>query len=158
MTEPTPTYNVKTTVGNATPEWVRECVVEWRDRLLLSHWGIRISTHDAPGGEDNLAIVELFPEIFRANITLRSDVPGEPDDEWQKTIIHEMVHVRLAEISEFVRDDVLPELGPAAERIAGAAFRRALEPTVEALAHTLWALSVGAQECSVGAPTEDNGR
>ena len=137
-------------MSNAAPEWVREYIGEWRDRLLLAHWRIRIQTNDAPAGDDRtLGMVELSPELFTAVITLRSDVPAKPDDEWQRTLIHEMVHVRLAEISEFVRDDVLPELGPAAERIAGAAFRRALEPAVEALAHTLWSLS------NVSVPTEE---
>lgn len=133
------------------PDWVHPYIVDWRDRLLLTHWRIHIRVHDAPAGDEHvIGAVELFPELFTANMVLRSDVPDEPIDEWQKTIVHEMVHIRLAEISEFVRDDVLPELGPAAERIAGAAFRRALEPTVEALAHTLWTLAV-----SVGAPTDE---
>lgn len=62
-------------------------------------------------------------------------------------IIHEMVHVRLAEVTEFVMQDIFPELGTAAERIACAAFRRAVEPAVEALAV---ALHVTAE---AGAPT-----
>jgi len=137
-------------VSDAAPDWVREYIGEWRDRLLLAHWRIHLFTHDAPGGDEQTrGMIELYPEIFTANMTLRSDVTAEPDDDWRQTIIHELVHIRLAEISEFVRDDVLPELGPAAERIAGAAFRRALEPAVEALAHTLWSLS------NVSVPTEE---
>lgn len=125
----------------AVPAWAKEYVAAWRDRLLLASWQIRVGTSDAPGGDTNvLGHVELYPEILTAHITFRGDIAAEPDDEWQRTIIHELVHVRLAEATELVRDDILPELGAAAERIAFAAFRRAVEPAVESLAHVLWRL------------------
>ncbi|MCA9936207.1 MAG: hypothetical protein H6662_15545 [Ardenticatenaceae bacterium] len=126
----------------AVPQWVHDYVKDWRDRLLLTPWKIRLRLQDIIDGDENiLAQVHLFQEVQTANITFRGDISPEPSDEWQQTILHELMHVRLAEVSEFVRDDIIPELGPTAERVAQAAFRRALEPAVEGLAHVLWALA-----------------
>ena len=124
------------------PEWVSECVIEWRDKLLLTAWTVEIFTSPHPAEDSNVfGLAELYPEILTAHITLRDDVSQEPTAKWEQVIIHEMVHVRLAEVTELVIQEFIPELGAAAERIAGAAFRRAVEPTVESLAHVLWGLN-----------------
>jgi hypothetical protein len=86
-------------------------------------------------------LAELYPEILTAHITLRDDITQEPTAKWEQVIVHEMVHVRLAEVTELVREDFLPELGVQAARVAGAAFRRAVEPTVESMAHVLWRMN-----------------
>lgn len=126
----------------AVPRWVHDYVKDWRDRLLLTPWKIRLRLETIIDGDETiLAQVHLFQEVQTANIAFRGDISPEPSDEWQQTILHELMHVRLAEVSEFVRDDIIPELGPTAERVAQAAFRRALEPAVEGLAHVLWALA-----------------
>ena len=143
MTAETPTYKVAETAvsDSGVPPWAKESIHYWRDKLLLTSWTIEIFSSPHPADDVNvLGLAELYPEILTAHITLRSDITSEPTAEWERVIIHEMVHVRLAEVTELVREDILPELGASAARVAGAAFRRAVEPTVESLAHVLWGL------------------
>lgn len=146
MTEPNPTYETKadpTAVPDSgVPTWAKELIHYWRDKLLLTSWTIEIFASPHPHGDENvLGTAVLYPEILTAHITLRNDIPESPTQEWERVIIHEMVHVRLAEVTELVIYDFIPELGAATVRIAEAAFRRAVEPTVESLAHVLWGLN-----------------
>lgn len=146
MTEQKPTYETKvepTAVPDSgVPTWAKDLVVYWRDKLLLTSWTVEIFSSSHPHGDENvLGTAVLYPEILTAHITLRDDIPQEQTAEWERVIIHEMVHVRLAEVTELVIYDFIPELGASAVRIAEAAFRRAVEPTVESLAHVLWGLN-----------------
>lgn len=144
MTESAPTYETDTTAvaPSGVPIWAKESIHYWRDKLLLTSWTVEIFASPHPHDDAHcMGSAVLYPEILTSHITLRDDIPQEPTAEWERVIIHEMVHVRLAEITELVTQELLPELGATAERIAGAAFRRAVEPAVESLAHVLWGLN-----------------
>ena len=139
---PTPQPEETAVPPSGVPIWAKELIHYWRDKLLLTSWSVEIFSSAHPHDDVNcMGLAMLYPEILTAHITLRDDIPQEPTAEWERVIIHEMVHVRLAEITELVAQEFIPELGAAAERIATAAFRRAVEPTVESLAHVLWGLN-----------------
>lgn len=57
--------------------------------------------------------------------------------EWKKTIVHELLHIRLAAITEMVTGEIIPELSPSAGGLADRLFLRAVEPTVDLLSQTL---------------------
>jgi hypothetical protein len=126
------------------PEWVIDCITEWKSTLLLQEWTFETSLSPHPGGDGSghtSAHITLWPDIRRAQLEIRDDIPDESTREWRKTIIHELVHVRLAGITELVNQELIPELPGNAQEIAAAVFRREVEPVVELLAGILLELS-----------------
>lgn len=140
------------TANDATlPDWALACVEEWRNILHLNAWAIRVATHPKPYDErETLAFVELYPNIMTAHITIRDSIPasldGLPEEQaryWESALIHELIHVFIARITDFIEKDVLPELSPSARRIAEATLTREVEPVVELLASVLYQLKRG---------------
>lgn len=138
----------RTAKDDTLPAWALACVEEWRSILHLDAWAIRVATHPKPYDEQQtLAFVELYPNIMTAHITIRDSIPasldGLPDDQaryWESALIHELVHVFIARITDFIEKDVMPELAPGAQRIALATLTREVEPVVELLANVLYEL------------------
>jgi hypothetical protein len=105
------------------PEWVTSYLEMWRRKLYLFEWEITtfISPHPDNDPEGVRAIVTLYPAILQANIVFKDDIPAMLEDVepgeirgWKKTIIHELVHIRLADITEYVQGDIFSELSPGA--------------------------------------------
>ncbi|MCB0156446.1 MAG: hypothetical protein KDF65_16735 [Anaerolineae bacterium] len=128
----------------STPVWVMELVKRWRDLLLLHEWEINIKLAAIPcsdGAGYVRGCVNVYPDIMRADIQLNEDIAQAENDEergqWEVTIIHELLHVRMGRLSDFVERDLLPELSPSASNVASGTLRRELEPLVETLARIL---------------------
>lgn len=122
------------------PEWASRYIRTWWERLLLHEWAIhvRLSPHpDEDGSGGTKAVVALFPDIRRANLEIRDDITADPDEEWQLTIIHELLHIRLGQMTNHVQETLLAELPPAARESHDRVFRSLVEPAVDLLAHTL---------------------
>ena len=130
------------------PRWVVDYLDKWRGLLHLQHWETQTSLSPHPDGdEDTKACTYLYPNVLTAVITIRDDVPEEltaagdrEAEDWQKTIIHELLHVFIGRITDYLEKDIWPELSPSARRIAEATLEREVEPVVELMAHILYEL------------------
>ena len=143
------------------PRWVADYMDKWRGLLHLQHWETRTSLSPHPDGdEDTKACVYLYPNVLTAEFTIRDDVPEDlaatkphEAEDWQKTLIHELLHVFIGRITDFIEKDIWPELSPSARRIAEATLEREVEPVVELMAHILYQLEAKQDEQE----TEENG-
>lgn len=132
------------------PNWVTLYLESWRRRLYLFEWEIttEVSPHPDNEPEGVKATVTLYPAVLRAEIVFKDTIltAAENDDEardWKKTVVHELLHIRLAAITEYVQADVLSELGPAASVLAHKFFIRQVEPTIEIMSEILLQLEAG---------------
>jgi hypothetical protein len=131
------------------PEWAIDYIQYWRDILLLQEWQFFTSLTDEPlGDSQNLAGVNVQADYVTARIEIRDDIPVNIEEadaldqyRWKKTIIHELVHVRLYRITCFVQDNIFPELGQSLYGIISRQFKQMVEPTVEILTEILYSLS-----------------
>ena len=125
------------------PKWTADFVRDWQQKLLLQEWTIRLK-YDAKLGDIEYETVraECVPyiDIRVADITLDGSVSDEPTPEWEQTIIHELIHIRLAVITQSVVFDLIPLLGVEAQRVAQDTFRRNVEYSTEMIAQAFWSL------------------
>lgn len=93
----------------------RERLEEWQKRLGLEDW--RISLRDCvPGEEMPAENVAGFTEFQEVNKTARIDIM-DPDDfgervipfEYERILVHELLHLKLCLISETFGEDPLRE-------------------------------------------------
>lgn len=126
-----------TQMTNEPPMWLAELVREWRDRLQLWETAVAMQLGDLDAG--TLAEASLTPNINHARITFRRDLADQdgPTSELEKTIIHELIHVALAGITDAWADDVIDQLAPAAQMLARDWLHRAIEPAVERMAQAI---------------------
>lgn len=122
------------------PEWVVAFIDEWKALLMLGEWSFKVKVDHAPdedGTGETCAVVELWPDIRLAEITLQDSVGKKPSPAWRHNLLHELVHVRLAGMTEPVLQDILPELAPAAQTVAERWYRHEVEEAVELLTHVM---------------------
>lgn len=118
------------------PEWAQAYANTQADKLLLQEWLIAYCLSPEPAGSsDNLGSCLSLSNVRQATITLRDDIEDSP--EWRKTITHELIHVRLAELQDFVVLDLIGELSISAKSVASDVWLKRLEPVVEILARLL---------------------
>ena len=120
------------------PEWVRDYVQEWRDVLLLHEWRIHIALalcvyHDP----DCRGLTETCPDVNEATITFRADI--EETDDWKRTIIHELLHVRHARIDHYIQSALLPGLPDG--RLAMVVYHQYNESFIAGMANSLYTAS-----------------
>ncbi len=124
------------TTGMTTPQWVTDFVNEWQGRLFLHEWEIDVRLSDAPGGDnDNHGSCLATTDIRHATIELSTAI--EDNDQWRQTIIHELLHVRLSPLQDFVELDLITELSNATQNMVKPMWRRILEPHVHLLARII---------------------
>lgn len=145
-----------TNVTLPVPKWVQEFIQTCKTTLRLHPWTIETHLVQCVNRDpDNMAAVWYTPEITHAIIHLRSDM--EDTDDWRATIWHELVHIKLAPIDQFVRDNLIANaLDGVAARIAREQWRQVIEPTVD---HLSWALYEGhdIEHASIEVKTETEG-
>lgn len=155
----------KITPGAAAPQWAIDWLTQWRDILYLNSWGISMDLEAMTGGEsDTTAYVNLYPNVLIACMKIKESIPqtlaGLPPervDYWRKVIIHELLHVYLGRVTDFVDHILVSELSRSAYTIALSTFTREVEPAVELMSHILyelWKKQDGNQ--SLGSPTLGN--
>lgn len=98
-------------------------VARWQARLGLSHWRLLVSDRP-PDEDDSRSEVDIDRNVLQA--LLRFD-PVLPDDQLERQVVHELVHVRLAELDDVFRQVSVPDSVPRTW------WGRAEEATVEAL-------------------------
>jgi hypothetical protein len=97
-----------------TPDWITDYIAYWKPLLFLQEWTIKTEIVDKLEHDDDFAcIVETDHVYLRAKIKIINTVPqaltngviSHYDREtWEKNILHELVHIRLARINEFMRE------------------------------------------------------
>jgi uncharacterized protein YaeQ len=95
----------------------------WVDRLRLSEWTVLVSD-SAPDEDDMRSMVDIDRNLHRA--VIRFD-PTLPATQRERQILHELIHVRLAELEDVFRlvvDD---------DETARTWWHRSEERTIEAI-------------------------
>ena len=128
------------------PQWAVNYIQFWKEKLHLCEWTIESKMSDRPCEDfedETKACVRLTPLVLHASIEWSSAMPGTADEDWQKTIVHEMLHIRLARVTEYVSDNVLPEISMQVGLLLQRGYKAEFEPVVELLSETLWSLRHG---------------
>mgnify|MGYP001013411976 CR=1 FL=1 len=127
--------------ARAVPEWLRDDLLKWIEKLILNEWHISAYV-DGGSGEDGQPIAEVFitRATQRAIIKYRGDLPEErPEDatEWELTTVHELLHVRFSNMANCAIDDIMIRLGGEAYAVAYSAFDNQIEQLIEIMANVL---------------------
>lgn len=126
------------------PAWVSDYIGHWRETLCLNEWDTYTVLSATPNDNAGvMACVDLRPDYLGASIQIRDDVSKEPTADWEKAIIHELLHIRMARITSFVEEELFIELPQSAQMFARRQFRREVEPFVEIMATVLHKLERG---------------
>jgi len=135
------------TTDSNVPKWAMDYINEWRDILYLYEWRLRVNLTPHPDEDASgctKASVRVWPGPIIAEIEIRDDIPESPTPdelkEWQITLIHELLHIRLGRITDMVDNHLITELVPAARDMMGKVFEREVEPIIEIMAHVLHGL------------------
>lgn len=124
------------------PQWGIDYITDWKQRLLLCEWEVSSSLDPTPnqdGSGQTKAVVNWDYPNRRAYITFRDDFSEAEasDADWKQTIIHELLHVRLAALTVIVIDSLIPQLAPAARELVRDVFEREHETFVELMSGVL---------------------
>lgn len=129
------------------PKWAVKEIRHWKELLLLHEWETQtqvVANPDEDGTGQTKAVVYLYPNVRIARIDLSDAIPKKLSAvtphvarSWRKTILHELLHVRFAGLTESVRDDILSELASAARAIADKWLVREVEPLIEIMSEIL---------------------
>jgi len=122
------------------PEWVKSYILCWADRLHLEEWEIvarlELCVNDDPSVR---AAISVTNNIHHASIVFRADIEDTP--EWQRTVIHEMLHIKHEPICQMVREVILLELERPTRRLADDAYRNVMEQFIDSQTMLLWRLA-----------------
>lgn len=86
------------------------------------------------GNEDCRGLCEQHPDINLGRITIRADV--EDTQEWEITLVHELLHVKHSRIDDVVDRVLEPQLN-ASTVMVQTTYRLAMEPFIDSMAHVL---------------------
>jgi hypothetical protein len=140
------------------PQWLDTYVRCWRDRFNLQDWTIEISLAQCvDGNAETRAQVSLELNIHHAAIVFRADIEDTP--EWQRTVIHEVAHIKHETVDQFVFQVILPSLDGNAYAVASRGYRNAMEQHNNSMTWLLWRLAQATDDpeptevSEVGAPS-----
>lgn len=124
---------------NTIPDWATAYIQEWQAKLLLHEWSIRtrIAAAEVEDGKRVQATCYVYPEIRRADIEFSRHISAEPTAVWQHAVVHELLHVRLGLLTDYIDNVLLPQLSPSASAVADAGYRREMEAAVDLLTSIL---------------------
>lgn len=88
-------------------ETVTEALPELQRRLGLTHWDVTVP--EQPADEDYDAYIVWVPGAREAKLLLGPDWAEKTDESRLHTIVHELVHLHLADICDAISKD-LPKL------------------------------------------------
>lgn len=111
----------------STVEYTRQIAVA----MGLGGWHIEQSAD--PASEGCLAEIEPTYGQRHAKLSLCAEWDTLPPEEQRDTIVHELVHVHLASLTQLAYD-LVQELDPSAVKVAQAALNLAEEYVVDAMA------------------------
>lgn len=126
-----------------TGEQLVELVELYQRRLGLEHWRIEVDLETPPADPASSAEVDRFLDYPTARIRFNAAWPVTPADRWgdfglsiDEIVAHELAHLLLQPIDRVV-DHTFEQLGGQAGAIAAAAYKSALEQSVDAVARVL---------------------
>lgn len=123
------------------PEWLNHKVAQWIDILSMREWEIAVGLALAPGNDpDCLGRAEQYPSLNFGRITFRVDIENNP--EWEKTIVHELLHVKHCRIDHFVEEVMIPGMDGASVACS-LTYRQFIEPFIYSMADSLVELNRG---------------
>ncbi len=74
-----------------------------------------------------------------ATIRFSADIEDTPD--WQRSVIHEVLHIKHERLDMFLRESVLPELSGSAHNVVGRTYRDLMEEFIDGETMLLWRLA-----------------
>ena len=131
------------------PQWVTKLIAEWKPRLYLHEWTIETSISvDFDAGTQ--AQVTLWPNIWHARIEFRDTIPDKltgiskyEKERWTKVIIHELLHIRMARITEGTVEIMYNQMSMPVRLVMTDAFLNDVVPVVEILTAILYDMAYG---------------
>lgn len=129
-----------------TPQWAEDYLQYWRQILLLQEWQFIISLTAEPLGDAaNLAGVTLQPDYNTARIEIRDDIPQDINSagaiekyQWKRAILHEVLHIRLGRLTEFVRQEMMNDIQPSLCGLISRQFTGLVESHIEIMTGVLY--------------------
>lgn len=122
------------------PDWINEQVAWWKVKLTLQEWeisiGLSANIENYNGIEAN-AEVTTYNDVRKAVINLANTVPAEYERDWEQTIVHELLHVKLSPYVDYVDGVAASLLPPQIVILIQNTFLHLVEPIVESLSLTL---------------------
>lgn len=115
------------------PTWLQEKVALWIDRLQLGEWEIGLRLALVLNDDANVqGLCDQYPDLNEARLTFRADI--EDTKEWERTIVHELLHVKHSRIDHFLEGVVFPSLDNV---LATITYRQFVESYTHSLAKAL---------------------
>lgn len=117
------------------PQWVQDRIHYWSGKLEMWEWRLHIRLElMLDENEGCRGLCQPYPDTNQARIGFRADI--EDDEEWEVTIVHELLHVKHSRI-----DDVIWHiLGPMVnmpDTVVENIYKRQMEPHIESMAQCL---------------------
>jgi hypothetical protein len=118
-----------------TREQIERAVSEWRQRLGLERWNIRVKWADEID-DGVLAQISPNPERYSAMLELAEEICGLPAEEIHELAAHEMLHLHTFGIYQTARM-LLSNAGTELQTAANDVLHREWELVTDALASAL---------------------
>lgn len=130
------------TISLEVPQWLMDKCNVWIARLSMEEWTVGMVIALCPNDDPDVrALAEQYPDINYGRITVRVDV--EDDEEWEVSLVHELLHIKHSRIDYVVQRAIRPFLEGTAADMADIMYRGAIEPYIQSMA---WTLVRGYQE------------
>ena len=138
-----------------TPDWIREYVAAWQQRLHLTQWRIRINMALAPmNSVYTAACCSQIQNIAEATLTFRAD--AEDNQDWRETVLHEVLHIFHGQVDQAVYNVALDGMPQAEKDKAYAAYSDAMEKMVDGLSKILYQMEQEARPAVSSQETNQN--
>lgn len=123
------------------PETLDKLVTEWRSKLLLENWKINTRMSLTVNGNENVyASCQVHSNYNQIWLTFRPDFKGD-EDEWQRIVIHELLHAAMGRIDQFVETVLMNQLPDGEKKLASAAYVNLIEAYTEQMARAIWTMT-----------------
>lgn len=121
----------------APPQWLLDKCEFWVGVLRLDRWKIGVALALVVDGDPELAgCAEWDSSIHWGRVTLRVDCVHEWSEQWEATLVHELLHIKHGRVDDFFHKVVCPQVA-AADSMLQAMYRSEIEPFID---HLSWAL------------------
>lgn len=118
------------------PQWLADKCNEWVARLSMEEWSIGMVIALVPNGDPDVrALAEQYADLNYGRIAMRVDV--EDDEDWEVSLVHELLHIKHSRIDDVVQKVMRPQLGGSAGDMADIMYRGVVEPYTQSMAWTL---------------------
>lgn len=118
----------------APPQWLLEKCEYWAGVLNLDGWRITVALTLVVDDDPELAgCAEWMAGNLWGRVTLRVDCVHDWSETWEKTLVHELLHIKHGRLDDFVRKAVFPQVA-APDEFLKEVYSGELEPFIEGVA------------------------